>query len=80
MRPPLLNARTVKPQRHLLREDLIEDCLRDQGLLTQTTPANRELLFRSDAFLGPLGRGRRVLEEPASESVSSTPHHFTSNP
>ena len=28
-------------QKHLLQEDLIEDCLRDQGLLVQTMPANQ---------------------------------------
>lgn len=32
----------------------IEDCLRDQGLLVQTMAANQELLFRRDAFLGPM--------------------------
>ena len=41
-------------QKHLLQEDLIEDCLREQGLLVQTMPANQELLFRRDAFLGPM--------------------------
>jgi hypothetical protein len=30
--------------------DLIEDCLRDQGLLVLTMPVNQELLFRRDAF------------------------------
>ena len=55
-----------QPQRHLLQEDLIEDCLRDQGLLVQTMPANQELLFRRDAFLGPMGHGWRVLKELAA--------------
>ena len=32
-------------QKHLLQEDLIEDCLKEQGLLVQTMPANQELLF-----------------------------------
>ena len=45
----------MQPEKHLLQEDLIEDCLRDQGLLVQTMPANQELLFRRDAFLGPMG-------------------------
>jgi hypothetical protein len=45
----------MQPQKHLLQEDIIEDCLRDQGLLVQTRPANQELLFRRDAFLGPMG-------------------------
>jgi hypothetical protein len=52
---------------HLLKEDLIEDCLRDQGLLMQTMPANWELLFRRDAFfLRPMGHGWRVLKELAA--------------
>lgn len=43
----------MKLQSHLLQEDLIEDGLRDQGLLMllmQTVPANQELLFSSNAF------------------------------
>lgn len=56
----------VQLQKHLLQEDLIENCLRDQGLLMQTMLANRELLFRRDAFLGPMGRGWRVLKERAA--------------
>jgi hypothetical protein len=31
--------------------------------------ANRELLFRGDAFLGPMGPGWRVLKELASASA-----------
>jgi hypothetical protein len=54
------------PQRHLLQEDLIENCLRDQGLLMQTILANRELLFRRDAFLGSMGHRWRVLKELAA--------------
>jgi hypothetical protein len=41
-------------QRHLLPEDLIEDCPKDQGLLSQTMPAKWELLFRRDVSLGPI--------------------------
>lgn len=51
---------------HLLLEDLIEDCQRDQGLLVQTMPANRELLFRRDAFFILTGHTRRLLEELAA--------------
>lgn len=47
----------TKQQRHLLQEDLTDDFLRDQELLMQTMPANRELLFRIDAFLGSMGYG-----------------------
>ena len=36
-------------------EDLIEDCLRDQGLLKETMLANQELLFRRDPFWGTNG-------------------------
>ena len=39
----------------LPQEDLNEDCLREQGWLVQVTPANQGLLFRRDAFLGPMG-------------------------
>ena len=57
----------MQPQRHLLQEDLIEDFLRDQGLLTQTMPANWDLLFRRDAFWGPMGHKWKVLKELAAE-------------
>jgi hypothetical protein len=43
-----------------LQEDLIEDCVRDQGLLLQTMPTHGELLFRRDAFLEPIGHRWRV--------------------
>jgi hypothetical protein len=59
-------AGAMQLQGHLLQEDLVEDCLRDQGLLVQTMPANQELLFRRDAFLGPMGRRWRVLKELAA--------------
>ena len=42
-------------QKHLLQEDLIEDCLGDQGLLMQIMPVNWDLLFRRDALLRPMG-------------------------
>lgn len=62
-------------QKHLLQEDLLENCLREQGLLTQTMPANRELLSRRDAFLGPMGRWWRVFKEleAASEELAAVP-------
>ena len=41
-------------QKHLLQEDLIEDCLREQGLLVQIISANQELLFNR-YFLGTNG-------------------------
>ena len=54
----------AQPQKNLLKEeDLIEDCLRDQGLLVQTMPANWELLCRRDACLGPMWLRRKVLKK-----------------
>jgi hypothetical protein len=47
----------TKLQKFLLQEDIIEDFLSDKRLLAQTMPANQELLFRSNAFLGPMGHG-----------------------
>ena len=53
-----VNARGgAQLQRGHLQEDLIENHQRDQGLLMQIMPANRELLFRRDAFSGPMGHG-----------------------
>jgi hypothetical protein len=54
---------TTYLQRHLLQEDLIEDCLRDQGWLTQIMLANQELLFRRDVFLETMGCRWRVLKK-----------------
>ena len=56
----------AKLQRHLLQEELIGDCLRDQRLPIQTMPAKLELLFRSNAFLRAMGHGWRVLKELAA--------------
>ena len=56
----------TQPQTHLLQEEVTEDCLRDQALLTHTKPANQELVFSS--FLGAEGRGWRPLKELAAES------------
>jgi hypothetical protein len=55
-----------QPQKILLQEDLTEDCLRNQGLLKQTVLANRELLFRRDALLGPRGHKWSVLKKLAA--------------
>jgi hypothetical protein len=52
----------TQPQTYLLQENLIEDYLRDQGLLVQTMPTNQDLLFRKGASLGPT----RVLKELAA--------------
>jgi len=53
-------------QKHLLQEDLTEDCFRDRGLRVRTMPPNQELVFRRDAFLGPIRAWVRVLKEPAA--------------
>jgi hypothetical protein len=38
----------------------------------QTMPANQEeLLFRRDAFLGPMGHRQRVLKEIAAEELAT---------
>ena len=68
--PPLCKPQpgVAQLQRHLLQEDLIEDCLRDQESLTLTVPVKWELLFRIDAFLGPMGCGWMVLKELAHHS------------
>ena len=68
------------PQKHLLQEDLIEDCLRDQGLLVQTMPANQELLFRRDAFLGPMGAWVEGIKGACSSAQMSLLQHFSSSP
>jgi hypothetical protein len=40
-----VNTRGEQSQKHLLQEDLIEDCLRVQGLKIQTMVGNWELLL-----------------------------------
>ena len=49
--------------------------MREQGLLMQTMPANWELLFRKDAFLGPMGTGGRYLWtlQQCSDKLSPAP-------
>jgi hypothetical protein len=66
----------AQPQRHLLQEDLTEDCQSDQGLLMQTMPASWELLFRRDDFLGPMGRRWKILKELAAALL----HGFSPTP
>ena len=42
--PPLCKCwGATQPKNHLLQQDLIENCLRGQGLLLQTMPGNWEL-------------------------------------
>lgn len=54
--PPFCKRRRHAAEKASPAEDLVEDCLRGQGLLVQTISANQELLFRREAFLGPMGR------------------------
>jgi hypothetical protein len=67
-------------QPHLLQEDLIEDCLREQGLLVQTMSANQELLFRRDAFLGPMGAWVEGIKGACSSVQMSLLQHFSPAP
>jgi hypothetical protein len=87
---PLHKCQGPHSCKSILQEDLNENCLRHQGLLAQTMPANWELLFIRDVFLGPVGHGWRVLKELATafrwacccvshlllESVSLILHHL----
>jgi hypothetical protein len=67
-------------QKHLLQEDLIEDCLRVQGLLVQTMPVSQELLFRRDVFLGPMGAWVEGIKGACSSSQRSLLQHFSPAP
>ena len=61
-----------------LQEDLIEDCLeREQGLLVQIMPANQELLFRIDTFLGPMGVWVEGIKGACSSAQMSLLQHFS---
>jgi hypothetical protein len=64
-------AASMQLQKYLLQEDIIEDCLRDQGLLVQTMPASQELLFRRDAFLGPMGAWEEGIKGTCSSAQMS---------
>jgi hypothetical protein len=58
---PLNKHQLCSCKGNLLQKDLIEDFLRDQGLLAQTMPANLGILFRRDTFFGPTGHRWRIL-------------------
>jgi hypothetical protein len=64
----------IQLQKHLLKEDLIEDCLREQGLLVQIMPANQELLFRRDTFLGSMGAWVEGIRGACSNAQMSLLH------
>lgn len=51
MATSILMLGAMQLQRHLLQDDLIEDCLRDLGLLTQTVPANLGTALQKRCFL-----------------------------
>jgi hypothetical protein len=62
----------AQPQKNLLKEeDLIEDRLRDQGLLVQLIPANQELLFRRDDQWGAGGGYERSLQLCSEEFAAA---------
>ena len=67
-------------QKQLQQEDLIEDCLREQGLLVQTMPANRELLFRIDTFLEPMEAWVEGTKGACSSAQMSLLQHFSPVP
>ena len=63
-------------QKHLLQEDLIEDCLGEQGLLVQVMSANQELLFKRDTFLGPMGVWVEGIKGDCNSAQMSLLQHF----
>ena len=67
----------LKLQKHLLQEDLIEDCLRVQELLVQIMPAKLDLLFRRDTFLGPMGTWVKGIKGAWNSAQMSLLQHFS---
>lgn len=60
------SCRHMQLQRHLLQEDLLEDCLWDWRLLIQTMPANGDCCLEEMLLWdqwGPMGREWRVLKD-----------------
>ena len=70
----------LKLQKHLLQEDLIEDCLRVQELLVQIMPAKLDLLFRRDTFLGPMGTWVKGIKGAWNSAQMSLLQHFSPAP
>ena len=67
-------------QKHLLQEDLIEDCLKEHGLLVQAMPAKQELLCRRGAFLGRMGAWVEGIKVVCSGAQMSLLWHFSPAP
>ena len=67
-------------QKHLLQEDLIEDCLRDQELLVQIMPTNQELLSRIDTVFGPVGAWVEGIKGACSSAQMSLLRCFSPAP
>lgn len=79
---------------HLLKKDLIADCLRDQGFLSNQCQPIRNFYLEEMLFLGPVGWRWWVVKELTavlrwalcsisplfSESVSLTPFQLIFNP
>ena len=70
-----------------LQEDLIEDCLREQGLMVQKKkkkkkkqPDNQELLLSVDTFLEPMGMKIEDTKEACSSAPVSCLQHFSHAP
>ena len=63
-----------------LQEDLIEDCLREQGLLVQIMPDNQEVLLRVDNFLEPMGAWMEGIKRACSSAQMSLLQHFSPAP
>ena len=63
-----------------LQEDLIEDCLREQGFLGKIMPGNQELLFRIDTFFGPKGARVEGIKGACNSAQMNFLQHFSSSP
>jgi hypothetical protein len=63
-----------------LQEDLIVDCLREQGLLVQIMPDNQEVLLRVDNFLEPMGAWMEGIKRACSSAQMSLLQHFSHAP
>ena len=63
--PPLLKNWETYSHKELHQDNLIEDCLREQVLLSLPMSANQKLLYGRNAFLGTLGHKWRLLKELA---------------
>ena len=63
-----------------LQENLIDDCLGEQGFLGKIMPGNQELLFRIDTFFGPKGARVEGIKGACSSAQMNLLQHFSSSP